>query len=1808
MKTYMRRLIFFILLSGLLPGYSFSQCILTVNDSISVTGSAIITIHGGIVLKSTAGGIVNNGKIFLKENTDPGAEAWTNQSSVNSLSGTGTVIFNSTDPQTIDGIFSTKFSRLNFNNSSAAGVSMSVNAIVADTLYLTDGLVNTSSNYLIVTNTAPASVTGYIQGAVTPSYINGNLRRYISSAALTYGFPIGNNSAYYLTEIVSSGISGVTWMDSKFDVLANHNDADLNVTESAMTYSSVCTAGVWYLTPDASPSGALYDIRGYTGNFGCGLIDNEFGILKRPDNSLTAADWTCGTCGIGIGLSPNGGEGRLASQPYALRKALTSFSQFGIGKINSSVVQLPPDTSICLGDSIQINAGSFASYLWSTGATTSSIWVVGTVVGPHTYYVDVINNLGQPSSDTIVITVNPLPIAAISTFNNVSCFGGNNGDATVTASGGTPGYTYTWNTVPAQTTAQATGLTAGSYIVTVTDTNQCFSKASVTLTQPPTTVNAIIIKITDVTCFGGNNGSVIAGANGGVSPYTYAWNTVPPQNSFNAMNLTAGTYTVTVTDFQGCTDTAIAIVAEPPQLIASISAQTDASCNGGNTGTATATATGGTPDYTYAWNTTPVQITAIATGLSAGSFSVVVTDSLLCQDTATVTINEPTSVVASIQSQIDATCNGGNTGSATADATGGTPGYTFSWSTTPVQNAQTATGLAAGTYTVTATDINNCTGTTTVTINEPTAVQASIVSHINASCNGGADGSAVVTASGGTPGYSFLWNTLPAQANDTAITLPVGIYTVTVTDTNNCTDTAMVTIGQPSTITAAITAQTNISCNGGNDGSATVTPGGGLPGFTYLWNTTPVQTTATASSLAAGIYQVTVTDSLLCSAAAIVTITEPAILSVAITDSVNAGCFGDSTGSATVTATGGTPGYTYLWNTIPPQVNATVTGLPTGVYNVMVSDSHNCMDSVSVTISEPPLLTATVTDSSDVLCFGGNSGTAVVSAAGGVQPYSYLWSGGTSITNDTVTGLSANIWYIVTVTDANGCYRTDSVNLAQPLGMNLTPQVINATCGSANGSAWVIVSGGISPYQYNWSNLGVTDTIQNISPGIYFVTVTDSLGCTADTFMNIIDQGGPALNITSANVSCFSGNNGTASVTATGGFPPYTYSWSGGSTPDSASTGGLIAGIYNVTVTDSNNCSSTSTVTVTQPALLSASISSITNVSCYGDGDGTATIIATGGMAPYSYDWSNGDTLVTADSLSGGVYTVTVVDNNNCTTTANTTIIEPPVLQAVISDSTNVLCYGATSGNATVTPIGGTPNYYYQWDNPQSSVTATALGLSANVMYHVTVTDTHGCIAYDSVMLSQPSVLMVTPQTVNSTCGQANGMVSVTVTGGVPAYTYSWSGYPDSLGNALHNISAGTYNVIVMDANGCTNSIGMNITTIPSGTINFTVTDVSCNGMSDGTVSVTIAGGQPPYDYNWSNGDSTNIIIGLPAGTYYLTVTDGNGCISTNAAIVTEPQPLVAQIQTRNVNCKGGVDGRATAIMIGGTPPFSYHWSTGAIDSLIVGASGYYCVTVTDANGCTANGCDSIFEPDSVLTAQLFADSAKCFGSSDGSASAVGHGGIAPYTFIWSTDPIQTGSAATGLKADYYCVTVTDFNHCYLVTCDSLKQPSKIDIDSVITPTSCEEGDDGMILVHTSGGKPPYTFYWYTDPVQTDSLAHGLYHGSYDIKITDSKQCFQLYTLEVPNTPVPCLEIPTAFTPNSDGIHDLWNIKNLHLYPHATIEVYNRWGSLIYQAGTSDKRWDGTYNGRTCPSGSYVFIIDLNNGTEAKQGIITIIR
>ncbi|HEY4798919.1 MAG TPA: SprB repeat-containing protein, partial [Bacteroidia bacterium] len=458
------------------------------------------------------------------------------------------------------------------------------------------------------------------------------------------------------------------------------------------------------------------------------------------------------------------------------------------------------------------------------------------------------------------------------------------------------------------------------------------------------------------------------------------------------------------------------------------SAQNNVSCNSFCDGTISTNASGGSPGYLYNWSPGG-STTSMITGLCARNYSLTVTDAIGCAQTTTFVITNPPATTLSL-SQTPPLCHGGSDGSLYVTPTGGTPPFSYSWNNG--QTTQNATGLLAGNYSVTATDDNGCVSTQTISLSQPTLL-TSTPSHVNNVCNGGSKGSASVVVSGGSPPYSYTWSNGATTAQISNLTSQT--YSVTVTDDNNCTVTNTFSITQPGAFTSTTT-HTNISCHGGNNGTASVNLGGGNAPFSYAWSNG--QTTSTSTGLIAGNYSVNVTDVNGCTANATVTITEPAAIS--LTTSVTPQTCNQGNGMAHAQITGGTASYTYNWSVTPLQTTQTVTGLSTGNYSLTITDANGCTAANTFSIASHSAFTSTVTPT-NALCHFGNSGSALANAIGGSSPFTYLWSNGQIF--QTATGLVAGN-YSFTITDANGCTSSNSVTISQPPAMtssiSVTPE------------------------------------------------------------------------------------------------------------------------------------------------------------------------------------------------------------------------------------------------------------------------------------------------------------------------------------------------------------------------------------------------------------------------------------------------------------------------------------------------------------------------------------------------------------------------------------------------------------------------------------------------------------------------------------------------------------------------------------------------------------------------------------------------
>lgn len=742
----------------------------------------------------------------------------------------------------------------------------------------------------------------------------------------------------------------------------------------------------------------------------------------------------------------------------------------------------------------------------------------------------------------------------------------------------------------------------------------------------------------------------------------------------------------------------------------------------------------------------------------------------------------------------DVSCNGGNDGSATVTASDGIPPYSYLWSNGAM--TATANNLSAGAYTVTVTDNTPSTATASVVINEPPPINLEITNQTNVECPGEATGSATVSASGGTGQFSYAWSNGgfgPMQSN-----LEAGVYTVTATDDNGCDESIMVFITEPDPIELIVAEVTNVDCNGNATGEISVEADGGTAPYAYDWSNGA--SGQDLFNLEAGFYEVTVTDFIGCTAFFNFEVTEPPLLTLMVTDETDVSCNGGNDGSATVNAQGGMPSYFYSWSN--GGSGATQNNLAAGMYTVTVEDQNFCTATVNVVIGEPSLLTLTVESTTNIDCNGNQTGSATVSAAGGTPAYTYNWSNGGN--GDTQNNLGAGM-YGVTVTDDNGCTNTVSITLTEPdvliANASATPE---SSAGANDGTATANPTGGTPDYSYVWSNSATTQMITDLAPGNYTVTVTDANGCTSMETVTVT-SGGCAISadIISTNISCNGAADGTAAVVVDGGSPPFSFAWSNGSTDSLIMD--LGPGPYTVTVTDAVDCEVTANVTITQPMALTV-MTSATHETAAGADDGTATANPNGGTPPYSYMWSNGGDTQTITDLAPGSYQATVTDMNGCTASGSATVNPfdcPPA--TITSEVNDVLCNGGNDGSIIITATSGLESpLTFEWST--GSMMADSLTVLEAGSYSVTITDANGCATSASFEITEPEPLAMMVDSVLEATDTEGGAIFITISGGIPPYSYSWEleGEVVSTAEDPADLAVGSYSATIMDANGCT--------------------------------------------------------------------------------------------------------------------------------------------------------------------------------------------------------------------------------------------------------------------------------------------------------------------------------------------------------------------------------------------------------------------
>lgn len=685
--------------------------------------------------------------------------------------------------------------------------------------------------------------------------------------------------------------------------------------------------------------------------------------------------------------------------------------------------------------------------------------------------------------------------------------------------------------------------------------------------------------------------------------------------------------------------------------------------NGGIAGGTFTTSAGSRPTGTFSW-------TPAAADISTAShcFTITVQDDN-CPYNGSQTFSFCITVTGIVlnTSSSPANCNASN-GTANVSVITGTGPFTYQWlpsgGTTPSEN-----GLSAGTYTVNVTGSGGCMSSATATVATGAAPGNVNMTGTNVSCFGGSNGSATANASGGTPPFTYLWNT--GATTSTITGLAPGVYYVTVTTSAGCVKNDTITITQPAAALSYSLSQTNVTCNGMNNGTANIAAAGGTGPYTYLWNTTPIQTTASVTNLDAGLHSIVVTDDNGCSVSSSVSISQPNTLLANAMVINHVSCNGLADGYATVGASGGTGMYNYMWNTAPAQYIQTISGLAPGNYTATVTDANSCTTTSSITITQPAPL-AIASAGFPATCNGSNNGQGIIIPAGGTPSYTYQWlpAGGTSAS---ATGLSPGT-YTAIATDANGCTISASITITQPSAVITAATGSTTICMGQNTTVSASATGGTGAYTFNWTGVG-TGANQMVSPTsntTYSVIATDANGCAgnmATVMINVTSLTAANVTVSPASAIC-SGNSTTVSSNVFGSTGPVTVNWSGGLgagngpftvSPSTSTT-------YTVTVTDACGNTITSSVPVTVHALPVISLSTQSIVSCEQATLNYTDNSTTNNGASYSWTFGDGNSSNQVSPsntyTTSGIYTINVIVTSpfgcvNSASTTSTVVVNP---------------------------------------------------------------------------------------------------------------------------------------------------------------------------------------------------------------------------------------------------------------------------------------------------------------------------------------------------------------------------------------------------------------------------------------------------------------------------------------------------------------------------------------------------------------------
>lgn len=859
-------------------------------------------------------------------------------------------------------------------------------------------------------------------------------------------------------------------------------------------------------------------------------------------------------------------------------------------------------------------------------------------------------------------------------------------------------------------------------------------------------------------------------------------------------------------------------------------------------------------------------------------------------------------------------------------------------------------------------------------------------------------------------------------------------------------------------------------------------------------------------------------------------------------------------------------------------------------------------------------------------CHGASDGIAFISALKGKAPFQYRLDDQVNAPIGFFNSLAAGPHQVV-VTDAMGCKDTTFFTLDQPEPIEITLEIDSALChGSATGSIEASASGGAGGLTFDWQGQtgNGSPTLSLIPAGVYSLRVEDQNGCFRDTTATVSEPAPMVIAFDIDSVRCAGEKDGAVNVTISGGAAPYTLLWSTGSKSEQIT--GLTAGAYGLTVTDASGCTRVDTALVSEASPYV--IQSLAEApSCTGGDNGKAWLTFEPADPSISITWAgvsqlSGDTAIL---LSAGVYQAIWKNGQGCTGNVSVTI--PDAAPWTVSISTgDATCPESANGSATVeVASGGNPPFSYAWNDPQNQKASSAKALEPGI-YQVTISDSAGCFDTRSATVGIEETMMLEPFSSPAPCATSlGGSATVTPAGGTPPFSFLWSDPTGKTDSVLTGVLPGPYQVTVTSAKGCQATAGLVIEALAGPQIDqITATPTRCPGGDDGQLIAKISGGTGPYAFKWSDPQeqSVNPAIGLEAGTYGLTLTDGAGCSVSSQAYVGTPTSFGVQIQSSvPPSCNGTPDGSLSLSASGGTSPLQLLWSNGQTGPTINGlAAGTYTVTVTDAQGCTGAFDISLTEAEDLIL-DILANDPSCPGKTDGRLEALVSGGLSPYKLSLDGSPFRESLVFERLAPGKHIITLRDQLGCTREDTIELLAALPFTIDAG-PDVSIESG--GSIQLSVSHDAPQEPNYFWNAPYGgtlscetcPTPIAHPLFSVTYLVEATDLRGCRASDAITVFVQTDRTILVPTAFSPNGDGENDLLLVHGSEGIQILEFRVYDRWGELLYQdrdfpINETSRGWNGSFRGKEMGPGVYIWNLEAEfpDGLRLPfQGQTTLIR